>query len=516
MLSTTSLALSYAAPSISTFPFAVHAEPSNDCVLTDQDVRRHPTIDTFTIRAIHHLNVHSAPQCTGGKTCCQPTSPDTMTCEAVNQWYSKCVFQPQCVNATNTNPTKKCEGTADQIMNETACCDATESCVPFGDTWKMCRTSDIATCSVTGEQCWGKNDSYTPMSTERPCCDPNAKCVHTDEYWGGCSASDGADLVAPPQPTPAPTREMPRREGRASPKGLLGSSDVDKSKSFHCVDDDFVGDGSSATRGICQESPYKWDMQGNLSLADGGSGWGFHPLMMQGDVRAYGVASYPPNRKWKDITYERLHLLGKKLRWNVNVSNAGCGCNAALYLVDMPDGGSDDGAGYCDVQTPFDQGGCLEIDLFEGNTKAMATTLHTLNEQPPQYKDDDCNQWGCQVDWGKDDASKYSLHNSAGGIDSSKPFEMEAAFDAQGGMTVTITQGSISKVLWDENSAKPKPGSAARQATKAALEKGLVLVTSLWQADGDGMSWLDGGCDQQHPHCNLNASTAVFSDVAVV
>ena len=54
------------------------------------------------------------------------------------------------------------------------------------------------------------------------------------------------------------------------------------------------------------------------------------------------------------------------------------------------------------------------------------------------------------------------------------------------------------------------------EATKAALEKGLVLVTSLWQADGDGMSWLDGGCDAQHPHCNLNASTAVFSDVAVV
>ena len=44
MLSTTSIALSYAAPSISTFPFAVHAEPSNDCVLKDQDVRRHPTM----------------------------------------------------------------------------------------------------------------------------------------------------------------------------------------------------------------------------------------------------------------------------------------------------------------------------------------------------------------------------------------------------------------------------------------------------------------------------------------
>ena len=143
MLATSSISLSYAAPTLPSFPIAVTTP--TDCVLKDQD-------------------------CTGGKTCCQPASPDTMTCEAVNQWYSKCVFQPQCVNATNTNPTKKCEGTADQIMNETACCDATESCVPFGDTWKMCRPPATATCSVTGEQCWGKNDSYTPMSTERPCC----------------------------------------------------------------------------------------------------------------------------------------------------------------------------------------------------------------------------------------------------------------------------------------------------------------------------------------------------------
>ena len=45
----------------------------------------------------------------------------------------------------------------------------------------------------------------------------------------------------------------------------------------------------------------------------------------------------------------------------------------APLLPPLSDGGSDDGAGYCDVQTPFDQGGCLEIDLFEGNTKAMAT-----------------------------------------------------------------------------------------------------------------------------------------------
>ena len=187
--------------------------------LKDQDVRRHPTI-----RHIHHPR-NSPSECT--LRVAVHRRQDLLPADRARHHDVRGgqpvvleVRLPAAVrDATNTNPTKKREGTADQIMNETACCDATESCVPFGDTWKMCRTSDIATCSVTGEQCWGKNDSYTPMSTERPCCDPNAKCVHTDEYWGRCSVSDGADLVAPPRPTPAPTREIPRREGRASPKG---------------------------------------------------------------------------------------------------------------------------------------------------------------------------------------------------------------------------------------------------------------------------------------------------------
>ena len=61
MLATSSISLSYAAPTLPSFPIAI-TSPS-DCVLKDQD-------------------------CTGGKTCCQPVSPDTMTCEAVNQWYA--------------------------------------------------------------------------------------------------------------------------------------------------------------------------------------------------------------------------------------------------------------------------------------------------------------------------------------------------------------------------------------------------------------------------------------------
>ena len=78
------------------------------------------------------------------------------------------------------------------------------------------------------------------------------------------------------------------------------------------------------------------------------------------------------------MQYEHLHLLGKTVRFSVDVSHVGCGCNAALYLVAM--GHPSDGSSrYCDILggepgTPP----CVEIDLFEGNTKGMTSTVHTV------------------------------------------------------------------------------------------------------------------------------------------
>ena len=89
----------------------------------------------------------------------------------------------------------------------------------------------------------------------------------------------------------------------------------------------------------------------------------------------------------------------------------------------------------------------------------------------------------------------------------------------------------------------PAPDEALR-LTRAALERGLVLVVSLWgrpspavpvQADGRGggdgaesggayaadgsiktMAWLDGGCDVAYPHCGgPSTARAVFSDLVV-
>lgn len=128
-------------------------------------------------------------------------------------------------------------------------------------------------------------------------------------------------------------------------------------------------------------------------------------ITLRGSQRAY-LARFPSTAgmvepgelAWKEITYDKLRLLGKTLYWSIDVSRVPCGCNAAFYLSAMPQPDAS-GSQYCDINTPPTQSGdgdgerCVEIDLFEGNLKAMAVTVHTKVSNPPRL--DECNEWGC-------------------------------------------------------------------------------------------------------------------------
>ena len=81
---------------------------------------------------------------------------------------------------------------------------------------------------------------------------------------------------------------------------------------------------------------------------------GGRELLLRGNQRAYLIGSRgePPHRRdatWETLRYDKLSLLGKTLRMTIDVSNVGCGCNAALYLVAMPDTPDHDGPSYCDA-----------------------------------------------------------------------------------------------------------------------------------------------------------------------
>ena len=94
-------------------------------------------------------------------------------------------------------------------------------------------------------------------------------------------------------------------------------------------------------------------------------------VLLRGNQRAYLT-----RRGGQSIQYEKMRLLGKTLRYTVDVSQVGCGCNARC--TSSPCGNQTAGTAIR-IQC-WGSRALPEIDLFEGNAKALATTLHTEGE----------------------------------------------------------------------------------------------------------------------------------------
>mmetsp|Transcript_86081 Transcript_86081/g.180020 ORF Transcript_86081/g.180020 Transcript_86081/m.180020 type:complete len:417 (+) Transcript_86081:76-1326(+) len=206
----------------------------------------------------------------------------------------------------------------------------------------------------------------------------------------------------------------------------------------------------------------------------------------------------PPDYSKSENFYKPL-LVGKTFSVDIDVSQAGCGCNINFYMVDMPAASrGKDNDYYCDGQCFDGLGCCAEWDMNEGNSKVQQITNHacTHNYGGIGHSDWQCHKWG-------DPEVKTSTgmfgDNSGSTIDSSKPFNFAQRYELEGGrlkVTTIMEQGAKRVVLpmgpSDELDAMYKTGS---------LEKGMVLVTGYWTA-GD-MNWLDGqACGSAREMCS--------------
>jgi len=239
--------------------------------------------------------------------------------------------------------------------------------------------------------------------------------------------------------------------------------------------------------------PTGWGSEGATDLevfSDEGS------IVPHMNSRAYFADSCTAGR-YDNEQYLALNLLGQRLRYTVDLSGAGCGCNVAVYLVSMRqnDQPSTCNDYYCDANSVCGVP-CAEIDIQEANTHAWHSTLHTQYDHQGQ-----CAGLGGGDGWnGPRDFQMWQYGPGGQCVDTRSPFQVDVTFpmDAYGtlkAMEVTLTQeGRYCNVSMLVSNYR---GSGMSELT-LALKAGMTPVVSYWASKK--MLWLDGaGSDGQGP-----------------
>lgn len=258
-------------------------------------------------------------------------------------------------------------------------------------------------------------------------------------------------------------------------------------------------------------------------------------LKVMGSTRAYLAREYEPNsHDWSTVKWDNMKLLGKTLKFKIDLSNVPCNCEASVYLVEMGPTGLDTRSGYCDITGGPDAKPCVELDMLEANIKALQASIHTA-PGADIAEDGTCNERGCLTNWGKDSragrtdgtqgAPDYPLYGpdlkpdgsipdeiAQRQIDTKKAFELAAHFSGDGNMSVSLHQGN-NHLKFFNNSIAEVPITAI-QRTKAALLNGMTLAVALWTAPN--MSFLDGYCVGPYVPCNLTTASFTIEDIEVV
>lgn len=250
------------------------------------------------------------------------------------------------------------------------------------------------------------------------------------------------------------------------------------------------------------------------------------------------------------LLYERLLLKNRQLSMTVDMSELPCGVNGAAYLLSLNESTipllESVGGSYGDAQCPKHMklmngtltwkentlGSCApEIDIVEGNSRAMAWTLHPC---VPGYQtfcsgrscDSTCDKSGVDFNPYKAGYKDFYGPDDKHELNSSQPFTIVMQFitDDQ-----TDEGGLVEIRRFYEQSGKiirPPPTSSVINSTIAkfgpkdhnfdrrgglsslskSLEGGMVLVFSMWDDPGTNMAWLDSGLNGP---CSGSVSTTV-------
>ena len=138
-------------------------------------------------------------------------------------------------------------------------------------------------------------------------------------------------------------------------------------------------------------------------------------------------------------SYFRANLLGGGVKYDVDLSKAGCGCITALYNVLMPavDNYSDPFK-YCGANH---KGGlCPEFDIMEANKWAFRATGHVCDAPNSDGIYERCDASGpCNVDVLRDADSNSFGPGSSYKINTELPFSVKQVYHELNGMFTGYT-----------------------------------------------------------------------------
>jgi len=209
--------------------------------------------------------------------------------------------------------------------------------------------------------------------------------------------------------------------------------------------------------------------------------------------------------------YWQTNLANQVFSYDIDVSNVGCKCNAAMYWVNMPgySGESPEpaewGIYYCDANN-VNGNWCPEYDTFEGNDQTMNVAIHTCDFVPPlDYSS--CDRGGCGTNACEGIGGQYGRGRT---IDTSRTYRISHGQIMDGDYLAASTHHFEQEGRTASFNACNNPDAMKWMGYDM---HDIVGVFSLWDMGCDE-SWLDG-CTGCGGCCNLAGASVTFSNFAL-
>jgi len=222
---------------------------------------------------------------------------------------------------------------------------------------------------------------------------------------------------------------------------------------------------------------------------------------------------------FEPTVFKSYNFLDGSITFTADLSQVGCACNAALYLVAMPAYNSNQqpdptkcGDYYCDANDVCGLW-CPEMDLFEANNRAMQVTPHKCDTPQGKFYPH-CDGGGCGINTYKTNPNGYG-YGTQYTINTQLPFVVSISFITSNNVLSEIhTVISQNGKTFDFSHNDARCGNGYLASMTNAFKGGMLPTFSYWGSTAATMSWLDIPPCTNNDNCNTG-TTVTFSNIKV-